>query len=144
MAGDQVASLLVGVAADGLVDFSKAKLLDRRWNLKLLWICQSYQARKQAEIVSLRLTQMTSALDPANIELFKHAWSISDNLIHTVTELTMPWLARDLKPKKDYNVYSDLIEAYKNQFGDMDDPVWRKTIEDSIALLKSRSAQGGG
>lgn len=138
MEGDQVASLLLGMAADGFVDFSKAELLDRRWKLKLLWMCKAYQAKKQSETLNLRLNQTVSALSHASSDLFKSMWERSDSIIATMTELAMPWLDRDITPKKDYNEYSDLIEAYKIRFGDMNDPVWRKKVEEAVVAMKKQ------
>ena len=136
MDGDQVASRLVGMAADGIVDFSKAELLDRRWKLKLLWMCKSYQSKKQIEMLGLRLNQTIGVFNPSSVELFKSMFKRSDNLVDLITELAMPWLDRDLKPKKDYNEYQELIDAYKQRFGDMNDPVWRKKVEEALVFFK--------
>jgi hypothetical protein len=140
LVSDQVASLLVGVAADGLVDFSKAKLLDRGWNLKLRLLLKVYQDNKQAKISNLYFQRAVSALAFGSSETFKSAWALSDKAINLIEQLECPWLDRDRKPKKDYNEYRDLIEQYKRVIGDPDDPAFKVKIDEAVEELKRRSS----
>ena len=132
MEGDQVASLLLGMAAEGFIDFSKADLLDRRWKTKLLWFCKAYQSKKQAELLNLHFIKATSALNPANVDLFKELWKSSDKLIELIKDLSMPWLDRDRKAGKHYDEYKELLDAYKEEFGDWNDPEFRKQVEAEV------------
>lgn len=115
---DPVASLLVRMAADGVVDFSKADLLDRNWQIRLLWLGKSYQQQKQADLLKLYLLKMTNTLSSDEPKLIKEMWGHCDRTIDDISRLDQPWLDRDTKPKTQYNEYAELIAAYKRIFGD--------------------------
>jgi len=136
--GDQVASLLVRMAADGYMDFSKADLLDRRWKTKLLWFCKSYQSKKQSEVLSMHLARTLSVLSTPHVDLFKEMWRNTATLIDSIEVLERPWLDRDRKPKKHYDEYKELLEAYKEEFGDWNDPEFRKQVEAEVAEARRK------
>lgn len=140
MVSDQVASLLVRVAADGLVDFSKAKLLDRGWTIKLRLLLKAYQDNKQAKMSNLYFQRAVSVLAYGDPDTFKKAWALSDKAIDLIEQLECPWLDRDRKPKKDYNEYRALIEQYKRVIGDPDDPAFKVKIDEAVEELKRRSS----
>jgi hypothetical protein len=135
--GDQVASLLVRMAADGF-DFSKAALLDRRWKLRLLWIARAYQDTKQIELLKLRLLKTSAICSSPHLELVKSAYSSFDQMADVIDELSQPWLARDTKPRKNYDAYRELIDAYKEEFGDWNDPEFRKKVEAEVEEARQK------
>lgn len=139
MVSDPVAFLLVGMAADGLVDFSKAKLLDRNWNTKLLLLLKLYRNNKQVKIANLYFQRAVGALAYGNPDTFKAAWALSDKAIDLVESLESPWLDRDIKPEKDYDEYRALIEQYKQQIGDLNDPEFKAQIDSAVEELKRQS-----
>jgi transketolase len=120
------------MAAEGVVDFSNAKLLDRRWTLKLLWLCNAYQAKKRSEVITLHFLRVANALSTQHVDLFKKAWSSSEQFIDIIEATDMPWLDRDRKPRKQYDEYKELLEAYKQEFGDWNDPEFRKQVEAEV------------
>ena len=138
MEGDQVASLFVRMAADGRIDFSKANLLDRQWKLRLLWLCGAYRAKKESDILRLHLFRCTGALATDNNDLFKKMWQNSDDIVSSILELELPWLDRDRKPRKQYDEYRELLEAYKEIIGDWDDPEFRKQVELEIEQARRK------
>lgn len=137
MEGDQVASLLVRMAADGF-DFSKAVLLDRRWKLRLLWISRAYQDNKQAESLKLRLLKTSAICSSPHLELVKSAYGSFDQMADVIDTIAQPWLARDTKPRKNYDEYRELIEAYKEEFGDWNDPEFRKKVEAEVEEARQK------
>jgi len=140
LVSDPVAFLLVGMAADGLVDFSKAKLLDRNWNTKLRLLLKVYQNNKQVKIANLYFQRAVGAIAYGDPDTFKKAWALSDKGIDLIEQLECPWLDRDRKPKKDYNEYRALIEQYKRVIGDPDDPAFKVKIDEAVEELKRRSS----
>lgn len=62
LASDRVSALLVELASHGVVDFKHANVLDRKWNLRLKWLAQSYSSNKSAEVVKLAILRYTGAL----------------------------------------------------------------------------------
>lgn len=137
MEGDQVAPLLVRMAADGF-DFSKAVLLDRRWKLKLLWLARAYQDTKQIELLKLRLLKSSAICSSPHLDLVKSASSNFDKVADAIDDMSQPWLARDMKPKKNYDEYKQLIDAYKEEFGDWNDPEFRKKVEAEVEEAKQK------
>jgi hypothetical protein len=139
LVSDPVAFLLVGMAADGLVDFSKAKLLDRNWNTKLRLLLKVYQNNKQVKIANLYFQRAVGAIAYGNPDTFKAAWTLSDKAIALIESLESPWLDRDKKPKKDYDEHLALIEQYKRQIGDLNDPKFKAEIDRVVEQLNRES-----
>lgn len=137
MAGDQVASLFVRMAADGF-DFSKANLLDRRWKLKLLWMARAYQDSKQADLLRLRAIKSASFCSSPHLELVKSSSKVFDQMADLIETLEQPWLATDTKPRKNYDEYKELIEAYKQEYGDWNDPEFRKKVEAEVEEARQK------
>jgi len=93
---DRVNSVLIEMAAKGIVDFKDANLLDRKWQLKLKWLAKSYTANKSAEVVKLAILRYTGALGYGTADLFNEAWDTIGNLVQDYSDASMPWL----DPKK--------------------------------------------
>lgn len=91
MESDRVAALLVEMASNGIVDFSNAKLLDRKWELRLKWLAKSFMARKAADVVKLGIIRYTGALGYGTSELFNESWESMGSLIEDYVATTMPW-----------------------------------------------------
>lgn len=139
MVSDPVAFLLVGMAADGLVDFSKARLLDRNWNIKLRLLLKVYQNNKQVKIANLYFQRAVGAIAYGNSDTFKAAWSLSDKSIDLIETLESPWLDRDKSNKKHYDEHLALIEQYKRQIGDLNDPEFKAEMDRIVEQLNRES-----
>ena len=95
MESDRVASLLVELASNGVVNFKDANLLDRKWQLRLRWLLKSYSLNKSSEVVKLAILRYTGALGYGTSALFNEAWDRSTELIERYDKLTRPWLYDD-------------------------------------------------
>ncbi len=127
------------MAAEGRVDFSKARLLDRKWNLRLLWLCKAYQAEKNVELLKLEYARFVSALSTDSSDVFKQAWGSSDKVKDLIKEELVPWLVdKDTPNRKDYNEYRDLLEAYRVMIGDPDDPEFMAQVEKDVEKLRQQ------
>jgi hypothetical protein len=115
---DQVASLLTGMAVDGIVDFSKANLFDRAWYTRLLLLSKIYQKNKQAKYLAMCYDRAIAGISSGNYEFAKKCIEQSEELVGKFNKLNMPWLDTDTKPKTKYNEYLDAIAEYKRLFGD--------------------------
>lgn len=91
MDGDRVAALLVELAANGVVNFKDANILDRKWDLRLKWLAQSYMAAKSADVVKLAIMRYTGALGYGSAEMFNESWENMGKLIDSYSSATMPW-----------------------------------------------------
>ena len=95
MESDRVASLLVELASNKVVDFKEAKLLDRKWELRLKWLSKSFMARKAADVVKLGVIRYTGALGYGSADLFNESWEKMTSLLDDFVASTMPWLEKD-------------------------------------------------
>lgn len=95
MAGDRVAALLVELSANGVVDFKNANLLDRKWQLRLKWLANSYMARKRADVVKLAFLRYTGALGYGTADMFNESWENISELMEDYMDSSMPWREKD-------------------------------------------------
>lgn len=84
-------ALLVELAASGVVDFKDANVLDRKWDLRLKWLAQSYMTAKSAEVVKLAIMRYTGALGYGSAEMFNESWENMGKLIDSYSAAIMPW-----------------------------------------------------
>jgi hypothetical protein len=55
-----------------------------------------------------------------------------------IETLEQPWLATDTKPRKNYDEYKELLEAYKEEYGDWNDPEFRKKVEAEVEEARQK------
>jgi hypothetical protein len=121
--GDRVASLLVGMAADGVVDFRDAAPLDRRWNLRLKWLTEAYATRKRADVAVARHMRYTGALGTDDSKLFDKAWKLSGTTLDELDALLRPWIERGARDQLGDSA-DQALALFKELIGDMDDPAF--------------------
>lgn len=109
------------MAVDGVVDFSKANLSDRNWNIRLLLLSKAYKKLKEANYLTLCFNRVVAGIGYGNSDFAKKCIEHSDEIIDRFNKLNMPWLDTDTKPKTKYNEYLSAIEEYKRLFGDQQD-----------------------
>ena len=95
MESDRVASLLVELASNGVVDLNDASLLDRKWQLRLKWLANSYALNKSSEVVKLAVLRYTGALGYGTSALFSEAWDRITALMEQYDKVTRPWVHDD-------------------------------------------------
>ena len=99
MESDRVASLLVELASNGVVNFKDANLLDRKWQLRLRWLLKSYSLNKSSEVVKLAILRYTGALGYGTSALFNEAWDRITELIEQYDKVARPWTVKEDKEK---------------------------------------------
>ena len=95
LASDRVSALLVELASHGVGDFKHANVLDRKWNLRLKWLAQSYSSNKSAEVVKLAILRYTGALGYGTADLFNQAWESMDQLFDSYDKAARPWIDKE-------------------------------------------------
>jgi hypothetical protein len=124
------------MAADGVVDFRDADLLDRRWTLRLKWLTEAYSASKRAEVALARHIRYTGALGTDDAKLFDKAWKLSGKTLEELDLALRPWLERQQTAAGLTSEHEALIEKYKRVIGDMNDPVFRAKMDEIAADLR--------
>ncbi len=137
MESDRIASLLVSLATEGVIDFSKTRLFDRKWDARLLLISKQYRALKNAEMAKLYLHRFIAALSTSSSELFGKAWENSTAAIELFEELTLPWKEKNIESDSRPNNLS-LIEQYKEGMKRMEDPKFKAAVEEILKQAYSR------
>jgi len=117
------------MAADGVVDFRDADLLDRRWTLRLRWLTEAYSGSKRAEIALARHMRYTGALGTDDAKLFEKAWKLSGKTLEDLDAALRPWLDRQKDAAGLGSDNESLVEKYKKVIGDMADPVFREKMQ---------------
>lgn len=123
------------MAADGVVDFRDADLLDRRWSLRLRWLTEAYSGSKRAEVALARHMRYTGALGTDDAKLFEKAWKLSAKTLEDLDAALRPWLDRQKSALGLEN--ESLVEKYKKVIGDMSDPAFRAKMEKIASDLMS-------
>lgn len=95
MERDRVASLLVEMASHGVVDFAGAKILDRKWQLKIKWLARSYSLKKSSEVVKLSVLRYTGALGFGSADLFNESWEKISDMLEDYDKVSRPWIERE-------------------------------------------------
>lgn len=113
------------MAADGVVDFREAVLLDRRWNLRLKWLVEAYSTRKRADVALARHMRYTGALGTDDSKLFDKAWKLSGTTLDELDALLRPWIEREIRSQLGSD--ADIgIKLFKELIGDPSDPAFQE------------------
>lgn len=128
------------MAADGLVDFSKAKLLDRNWTIKLLLLLQEYKAKRLIDVHKMYFDQSLVLLGRAPAEKIKEAASSVESLLDRIEGLILRRRA-DTQNRKDYNAYKSMIDQYKQLIGDPNDPKHQAEIDAAVEELRRKNRE---
>jgi hypothetical protein len=132
--GDRVTSLMVQAAARGLIDFSEADLLDRRWWTKLWWLLDRIQADNVITIRQMEHAQDIAMLDYTLPEkAFDLHWDRAVSELRDVWDALFPWC----KMEDITNKASDqLYRSWVNKWGDLNDPETLKKVKLTVDYLK--------
>lgn len=129
------------MAADGVVDFRAAALLDRRWNLRLRWMTDAYAGSKRAEVALARHMRYTGVLGTDDAKLFEKAWKLTGQTLADLDVALRPWLERQKTAAGLSAEHESVLEKYKRVIGDMNDPTFRAKME-AIAADMRRTRLG--
>ncbi len=136
MDGDRAAALIKQAAFTGLVDFSKARLSDRSWWIRLKWLLDELETHNVTKIHGMHFELNTALLDYKNDEnQFTHHWDRSIEMINRVYNELFPWDKQAVDKKTIQKTYENLANQWKEQFGDPDDPEVAKKIQNTVDAL---------
>lgn len=134
------------MAADGVVDFRDADLLDRRWNLRLRWLTEAYSGSKRAEVALARHMRYTGALGTDDAKLFEKAWKLSAQTLEELDAALRPWLERQRSAFGPDGQAA--VDQYRKVIGDMSDPAFRakidKITQEIVACMPQAKKQADG
>jgi hypothetical protein len=110
----------VRAAIEGVVDFSKARLHDRRWwqrSWLLLGELLRKEAREEAKAeLDLHLATLANARIASDPAMFKNASENATRAFERLQRMLQPWSEKQKTGEKE--LVDDLIQNYKQIFGD--------------------------
>lgn len=123
---------------DKVIDFSKARPLDRNWHTKLRWALQYVEKKNLQQLLLMQHDLHCGAINyTAGQQIFDKHWKQALNLEATTKRLLFPWQhAEDHSDE-----YRHLSTQWEKQFGRLDDPETQKKIDDAVATLRKRNRQ---
>jgi hypothetical protein len=128
--------LIVQAAADGVIDFSKAKLLETRWWTRLALILQQMQVQQQREQLRDMMGHLSSCLSNSHL-----IFSGAKKMVETEQELfadlmeTYNSSSRRERQNRRRDAAKAAVDAWTNQFGDPNDPHIAAEIDAAAAGL---------
>jgi len=136
---DRGCALIVDAAVGGLIDFSKARLLDGNWWKRLTILLDGLERKKTAETVDAAYRFYLAQLANGSLtsDSFKQSQDSAQDTFESYLQRIKPWH----KGKKERNrqMVDEARQAYINAFGeDPADPEFkRKAEEEAARWLKS-------
>lgn len=126
---------MIQAAVDGVIDYSTANLLDRRWWVKLRWLLDRYEAKQTCEVLKLQHNQHLSVLAyDLKQETFDHHWKGANNITKSIFEMTFPWSSKVTKPEA--KIDDALLATWKERFGDIKDPKVKQYYAKQVQMMK--------
>lgn len=131
MASNRTATLIVRAAARGLIDFSQARLLDRKWWLRLQILLDEIETADLIDLAkqAFMFHMLTAANGSLNEESFSAARTSANKLFKKVDKWLRPWV----REEDDKNVLRSLYERYIGKF---DDPAHKAAVDAEVANMK--------
>jgi hypothetical protein len=130
---------MVQAAASGAIDFAAADLLDRRWWTKVRWILDRIEETNVLTVLQLQHAQHASVVNyNLSKEAFDQHWNGGNDLIKTVHDIQFPW-AKKQQAAASNRGRSDLLEEWKQRFGDYKDPEVRKHYDRVAKAMHERN-----
>lgn len=120
-------------AASGIVDFKEARLLDRKWWLRLNWLLEEVETQECRKLLELKFNQHASALNYLAGNSFDHHWKHLNDLHEKWIALTFPWIKTRNSSSAD-----ESVNLWKKYIGDSSDPEVQARIQETIDSLKNR------
>lgn len=135
---------MICLAAEGIVDFTKARIRDPAWQVRMRLLGVGHQAKMDLQYMqaslAFDLAQMTSPHFASDVvgEAQKRAIAQFSEIVYKIR----PWERPNEEDKRQQVL--GLKELYKQACGDPDDPAYQKVIEATVHELltrKDRAAQ---
>lgn len=126
---------MIQAAAIRGIDFSKADILDRRWNLKLRLITQALAREQTAKACEMLMHQHLAALAiGSDIE---KTWENADKYRRRALRAMCPWLSEET----DRDIADRMVEQYEQLFGDTTSPEFEKSVDAVIEMWHKQREQ---
>lgn len=134
-------TLTVRACRRGVVDFSQAAILDARWWRRANLLIDGMARDDDLEIVKASMAFHLALVSNPQLtdESWKGAKTAALELFNDVINISHPWAARSTADRKK-DEYDSLFGTYKKVIGDLDDPKFKKVIEEETARLRRKSA----
>lgn len=122
-------------AALGVVDFRSARLLDRKWWMRLNWLLEEVENEECKKLIGLKFTQHSSALNYLAGKTFDHHWKQLNELQARWTNFTFPWIAAT----RDSTSSGDSVKLWKAFCGDPStDPNVQARVQETAQSLRNK------
>lgn len=119
-----------------MVDFSQARLLDRRWYLKLRLLLDAIEADNVMRLREMAHRQHCAALNyEAGQEAFDHHWEAADEVRDRARRALFPWLKDDAGSGR-RSIAEVMREQYLRVFGDPSRPEAREAERQLLERLQ--------
>lgn len=141
MATDRGAVLTLRAALRGVVDFSKARVLDVSWWRRTNALVLAMAEDDELQVVRARFDLQRSLVGNSGLteESFKACQEAARSLLDAYTAAARPWEAKTADSRRAETV-TGLVAAYKRLVGDPDDPAFRDKLRQDAATLAAREA----
>lgn len=143
MESDRDATLIVRAAARGVVDFSRARVLDPRW-----W--RRTRALVRAMVLDDDLLTLNTILDyqcalvgnpSLTDESYKKAQDTIKSLMADIVNARRPWEAKTVEEVRQTGL-KGLVDLYKKYVGDPADPAFRDKLRRDLEAMDTRVDAG--
>lgn len=127
----------MSLAADRGIDYGRPRLSDRDWKLYLAWMVRIDKVNRNREhrIARaghlLRLVESVIARGGKVDSLFENWHQTYENLLRAMLDL--PDAENKTQSK---GVTNDLVEKYKREIGDLNDPKFKAQVDAAIAWIE--------
>jgi hypothetical protein len=130
---------MVQAAARGVVDFSTADLLDRRWWMKLWLMLDQVEGDNVVLVRRMEHAHNVALLDyKLDGKAFDLHWDRSTTALREVWDALFPWCKMDATSGA---AVDKLHEAWVRQWGDPNSPETLKKIQLTVEYLKGLQAR---
>lgn len=129
--------MTVRAAVSGVIDFSKARLLDVAWWRRANILIQAMDYERELEIIKAAYAFQCSLVANGSLteDSFKSVQKGAKVTFNEIINAMQPWAAQTLEEIQQKEMVG-LTELYKRVIGDIDDPNFREKLEHDIELDK--------
>lgn len=138
MESDRGAVLTLRAASRGVIDFSKARVLDVSWWRRANALIRAMDSEDDLVAIRAAFDFQRSLVGNSGLteQSFKDCQKSAKALLGELLNALHPWLAK-ARPDE----ISGLVEKYKKLVGDPADPEFRKKLDHDLALLDAADAE---
>ena len=133
---------MVRLANRGLIDFTKARILDNDWWRYYFITLDGMVRDDDLYLVDRKRQHHLSLMGNANLsdEGFEKQQDAAVQRMYDLIGLVRPWEMTDEANRKKAE-YQKLMEAWERSFGKMDDPETQKNIQAEVERMKQNAVE---